>query len=63
MGYPKQQPGIPEAKVLEILIDWLDGMTYRELVVQHKVSKHQISGIVHKAKKQAQAVLVVKQNE
>ena len=23
----KQQPRIPEAKVLEILIDWLDGMT------------------------------------
>ena len=59
----KKRPEFSEARIIAILTDWLEEMTYREIVAKHKISKHQACVIVSAAKKQAREVLGEAQDE
>ena len=45
------------AKRTEILMDWLEGLPYREIQIKHEVSKSVVSGVVVAAKREAKATL------
>ena len=48
---------VTDAQRTEILMDWLAGMPYRELMDKYGVGKTTISGIITKAKRDAQIAL------
>ena len=48
---------ISEKMQVDVLMDWLEGMTYKELAVKHKLSRGRIGGIITTAKKQARELV------
>ena len=54
---PKDKPGLSDAQTLEVLMDWLEGMTWPEIMAKHKAAKSSVARVIHQAKKQARAVL------
>ena len=48
---------ISPAMSVEILVDWLEGMKYKEIMAKHHISKSVVSRVVDKAKKEAKEML------
>ena len=44
----------------ELLMDWLEGQTYRKLVAKYRIGKSQVSGIIKQARAEAAKVLEAK---
>ena len=53
----KRKPEMAESRVIAILTDWLEQMTYSEIVAKHRVSMFSVRNIVTTAREQARAVL------
>ena len=53
----RQSTPMTDSLRLEILMDWLEGMPYREIQPKHGVSKSAICKVVRQARKEAAATL------
>ena len=52
-----RKPPVSDDKKMEILVDWLEGKTYKELHEKHKIAKTSIAKIIQEAKKEASLIL------
>ena len=55
-GRPYQKL-LTDAQEMAVLMDWIEGMPYREIVAKHKVSKAIACRVIKEAKKEARQVL------
>ena len=53
----RNQSSLSDAKRTEILMDWLEGMSGKDIQAKHGVSKSLASGVVTRARRDARALL------
>ena len=51
-------PKLTKAKEIEVLMDWLEGMPYRELLPKYKIRKNAACLIIREAKDEAHRTLL-----